>query len=224
MKKELFINPKISLNNFDIIRFFLATSVIYCHCFVIFLVVYIVLLLQTTGYILPYTQDHNLFFNNIYHYPRFTIYFLSGACVYIFRNTIIRSKSFAIIALAAAVSSFIWIKCVDQVLPIAGTYLLFYVAYHPGMQFYFFSKKGDYSYGLYLYAWPTAGNTALFGKSYEPFSFIFYSLSDCHFFCFCKLAYCRKQIHQNEKKEYFTKAFFAGFLITRFPGRAIDIV
>jgi peptidoglycan/LPS O-acetylase OafA/YrhL len=40
------------------------------------------------------------------------------------------------------------------VLPFAGAYLLFFIAYHPRIKLSSFAKKGDLSYGMYLYAWP----------------------------------------------------------------------
>lgn len=36
MNRQLLISHKIGANNFDIIRFFLASAVIFCHCFVIY--------------------------------------------------------------------------------------------------------------------------------------------------------------------------------------------
>ena len=40
------------------------------------------------------------------------------------------------------------------VFPIAGTYLLFFFAFHPAFRLHRFGKFGDFSYGVYLYAFP----------------------------------------------------------------------
>ena len=139
-----------------------------------FLVSYTVLFLQLQGYILPYIKSYNVFIGNPYFFPRFLTYFFAGACFYNYRSKIIKSEWMAMLAFTLLISSFIWIKCVDQVLPIAGSYLLFYIAYHPNLQFSEFSKKGDYSYGLYLYAWPLQQLTMHFLQPYlNPFRLFF---------------------------------------------------
>lgn len=139
-----------------------------------FIVVYGLLFFQLKGLIFPFKERNNIFLVNPYHLPRFISYFLAGACCYIFRERIIRSKFIAALAFIAIAFSFVWIKCVDLVLPIAGTYLLFYVAYHPFLQFSAFSKKGDYSYGLYLYGWPVQQVIMYFFGTYSnPFRIFF---------------------------------------------------
>jgi len=39
-------------------------------------------------------------------------------------------------------------------LPLFGTYILFYLAFHPRLKLHNFGRYGDMSYGIYLYAWP----------------------------------------------------------------------
>ena len=86
--------------------------------------------------------------------PRLMIYFFAGACFYLYREKIRRSNLLALFALIS-----IWVACreiqaLELILPVAGSYLLFYVAYHPQIKLSSFAKKGDLSYGMYLYAWP----------------------------------------------------------------------
>ena len=38
--------------------------------------------------------------------------------------------------------------------PLAGAYLLLFVAFRPGLAAANFARRGDFSYGLYLYAFP----------------------------------------------------------------------
>jgi peptidoglycan/LPS O-acetylase OafA/YrhL len=136
--------------------------------------VYVLLFLQMKGLILPFKKSTNLFFCNPFHYPRFLTYFLSGACFYIYRNKIPRNNLLAVLAFTAIAFSFIWVKCVDQVLPIAGSYLLFFIAYHQSLRYADFSSQGDYSYGLYLYGWPVQQVIMyFFGIHLNPFRFFF---------------------------------------------------
>ena len=80
-------------------------------------------------------------------------FFLAGACFYAFRDRIPRSRALAIGAavvwLAAALLHELW-----AVSPIVFTYLIFYVGYTPRARFKDFSRRGDLSYGIYLYGWP----------------------------------------------------------------------
>ncbi|QKJ30984.1 acyltransferase [Mucilaginibacter mali] len=86
--------------------------------------------------------------------PRLMVYFLAGACFYLYKEKIRRVDSIALIAFVITVISCVWIKAIDLVLPFTGTYLVFYLAFHPRIKFHSFAKKGDLSYGMYLYAWP----------------------------------------------------------------------
>ncbi|WP_018613328.1 acyltransferase family protein [Segetibacter koreensis] len=179
--------PQVGVNNslwtiqFEFICYLLVPVIAFLGFFkkkflfiVSFLVVYVILYLQLKGWILPFKESNNLFLGNTYHLPRFTTYFLSGACFYIFRAKIFKSNFFAILSFAAIAFSFVWVKCVDQVLPVAGSYLLFYTAYHPALQFSKFSKRGDYSYGLYLYGWPIQQVVMYFLAIHlNPFRFFF---------------------------------------------------
>jgi len=141
---------------------------------VAFIAAYLLLFFQGIGYVMPYKNNQSLFLGNPFFFPRFITYFFSGACFYIYRNKIVKTRLLTVAAFACAISSFIWIKCVDQVLPLAGTYLLFYIAYHPRLQFSQFSRKGDYSYGLYLYGWPIQQVVMYFLTSYlNPFRLFF---------------------------------------------------
>ncbi len=43
---------------------------------------------------------------------------------------------------------------IDIFLPICGSYILFYLAFTRRLRLQHFAKYGDFSYGLYLYAFP----------------------------------------------------------------------
>jgi peptidoglycan/LPS O-acetylase OafA/YrhL len=55
------------------------------------------------------------------------------------------------VLVVAAYIPLAWTVC----FPLAGTYLLFWFGYHPGIHLVNFGKRGDFSYGTYLYAFPT---------------------------------------------------------------------
>ena len=137
-----------------------------------FMMAFIVYYLQLKGFILPYKNSTNLFVGNAYNLPRFIMYFLSGALFYVYKNVIIRSNLLAIAAVFSLVLSFIWLKHIDQILPLAGGYLIFYIVFNPAIKTGNFAKYGDLSYGIYLYGWPVQAAVMYFLKdSINPYSF-----------------------------------------------------
>jgi peptidoglycan/LPS O-acetylase OafA/YrhL len=102
--------------------------------------------------------------------PRLLIYFLAGSCFYLYRNKIPRTNTIALVATVVTVLSCVWFKGLELVLPVTGTYLVFYMAFHPRIKLSGFAKKGDLSYGMYLYAWPVQQTiTYLLYKHLNPF-------------------------------------------------------
>ncbi len=121
---------------------------------VLMLISYMLLCLQTLGYIFPFKQSlSGGIIGNPYYYPRYFTYFLCGSCVYVFRNQIPRNAWLAVAALVLFLLSF-KLKLIDAIWPLSGTYLLFFAAYHHKYIFPKFAKYGDLSYGIYLYGWP----------------------------------------------------------------------
>lgn len=115
---------------------------------------HVLLGLQSVGYIFPFSEKlSGGIISNPYYYPRFFTYFLLGACVYLFKDSL--PRNFLIAALAAIIFLLGFkFQMVDILWPVSGTYLLFYFAYHPKLIFPNFAKHGDLSYGIYLYGWP----------------------------------------------------------------------
>ena len=88
-------------------------------------------------------------------WPRLAAFFLSGVLFHLYVDCIPHSARLAWIALAGIVfSAADQFQMLPLVLPICGTYLLFYVAYLPIPRLDRFASRGDFSYGLYLYAFP----------------------------------------------------------------------
>ncbi len=83
---------------------------------------------------------------------RLSCFFLSGVLFYQFRNKIPLNGKMAILSviiiLVTAKLGFFVIA-----IAIFGAYLVFYLSYHR-VTFENFAKKTDFSYGIYIYAWP----------------------------------------------------------------------
>ena len=89
--------------------------------------------------------------------PLFITYFLSGALFFLFRDRIPHSPW-----LLAAAALLVGLTLGDLplaglffvVLPTAGFYALFYLAFLPLGGLHAWARRGDFSYGIYLYAYP----------------------------------------------------------------------
>ena len=168
---------------------------------VAFFTAYLVLLLQQLGYIFPYKDKLHLWYGNPFFYPRFVTYFLAGACCYFYRDKIIRSRWLMIAAVAAMVFCFAIVKCVDQVMPVAGTYLLFFTAFNPRIKLQHFARHGDFSYGVYLYAWPVQQSVMFFLHSYlNPYRLFFIALAITMVLAFCSWHLIEKPFLKLKKK------------------------
>ncbi len=87
--------------------------------------------------------------------------FFSGAAFYVLKEHITLSRSFFWLCVIALLSSVIVNKdafFVVYVLTIA--YVLFYVAYIPSGFIRKYNQVGDYSYGIYIYAFPIQQSVA----------------------------------------------------------------
>lgn len=85
---------------------------------------------------------------------RLSTFFLSGMTYYFYRGRISASpKIFAASVAMLAAASFQppWF---GVLLPVLGSYALFYVAFQPKIKLHNFARYGDFSYGLYLFAFP----------------------------------------------------------------------
>ncbi|HTF81657.1 MAG TPA: hypothetical protein VL947_08025, partial [Cytophagales bacterium] len=125
---------------------------------------YALLLIFALSMTVLYFQDHQglmlygwetfPFIGKPDYFPRFLTYFLAGMCFNQYKDSIPRSKSLLIISVIGISLGFFVFKGVNLVLPLMGTYMLFYVAFTEIFTLKNFGKYGDFSYGLYVYAWP----------------------------------------------------------------------
>lgn len=84
---------------------------------------------------------------------RVTVFFLWGMTFYLYRDRIPHSRVLLGLTLAGLVLADL-AGVLTYVLPPLGGYALFYVAFSPAFGMQRFAKHGDFSYGLYLYAFP----------------------------------------------------------------------
>lgn len=98
------------------------------------------------------------FLGPIFGYPPFWArllpMYLAGVLFFLYRDRIPHNGNIAAAALgvlvAAAFIPMAWALC----FPLAGTYLIFWFGFHPGIRLTNFARYGDFSYGTYLYAFP----------------------------------------------------------------------
>ena len=78
--------------------------------------------------------------------------FTAGIVFYLYRERIPHRNILAIISVVVLICScfvpYTWVLCS----PLAGMYLIFWFAFHPGIRIHHFARYGDFSYGTYLYA------------------------------------------------------------------------
>jgi peptidoglycan/LPS O-acetylase OafA/YrhL len=88
------------------------------------------------------------------HWPRLLTYFLAGAVFYHYRRRIPLSPWLAGASILVCLAAFKASQGIHIALPIFGTYLIFFTAFHPGLRLHAFARRGDFSYGLYLFSFP----------------------------------------------------------------------
>jgi peptidoglycan/LPS O-acetylase OafA/YrhL len=82
-------------------------------------------------------------------------FFLLGAACYLFRARIKLSPPLAIFVLMVDLLLLRLLPHAGKPLfPFALSYFLLVVGFHPGLFARWFLRFGDFSYGLYIYAWP----------------------------------------------------------------------
>lgn len=87
-------------------------------------------------------------------WARLLPFYLAGAAYYFYRDLIPLSNAGALLALAGLVVGALFPPGLTPALPILGSYLIFWFAFHPRIRVTNAAKYGDFSYGVYLYAFP----------------------------------------------------------------------
>lgn len=96
-------------------------------------------------------------------YLEFIPYFAGGALVYLLRDRMPVSPFLMLTALLVLLLT-LKTDVFSQVFAILGSYLIIGVAYCRRLQFGNFAKKGDFSYGMYIYAFPVQQAVSQFSR------------------------------------------------------------
>ena len=111
---------------------------------------------------------------------RLSAMFFVGSALYVLRNRVpLDGRVFAVV-LAVVIASMFEKKVFGYCYPLALPYLVFYLAYVPGGLVRKFNRIGDYSYGIYIYAWPVQQMTAALVHGIKPLEmFVLAFLGTC---------------------------------------------
>ena len=86
-------------------------------------------------------------------FPPLLTAFLCGACFFLFQDKIVFTKRGVVLCFAAMAALLRWGVWPFLWLPFEA-YLLFAFAFTPRIRLHHFARYGDFSYGMYLYAYP----------------------------------------------------------------------
>lgn len=104
---------------------------------------------------LPFESGRTWFiFGSFNHYVEFTSFFLGGTVFYLYRERIPYSRRLLFVsAVALGLLAATGVGLLAG-LAVFGTYIVFYLGFTPTRRLSHFSARGDFSYGVYLYAFP----------------------------------------------------------------------
>ena len=106
--------------------------------------------------LLPYPHIFPLFLlSTPGRYPRFFLYFLTGCLFWLFRDRIRYTGMIFAVSVAGFVAA-ILVSSLAFLLAPCFAYIIFFTAFRCPSPLHHIARYGDFSYGLYLYAWPVA--------------------------------------------------------------------
>lgn len=109
----------------------------------------------------------------IYRLPAF---FLAGTCFYLYRHTIVLKRQYFFTFLTCSLFVYIFSKTATlYLIYFSLPYLLLYLAYVPKGFIRKFNNAGDYSYGIYIYAFPIQQSLSSYNLIDSPY--IMFSIS-----------------------------------------------
>ena len=80
--------------------------------------------------------------------------YLAGVVFLLYRDILPHTNDLAALSSLALVVGAVVPHGLAFALPLAGSYLLFWLAFHPSVKLNGWARYGDFSYGMYLYAFP----------------------------------------------------------------------
>lgn len=93
------------------------------------------------------TVSHYMFYKGL------LVPFLAGMCCYLYRDRI-PMKRYLVVASALGLIVSNYVGLFGPAVAIFGAYIGLWVAFSPSVRLNDFARRGDISYGLYIYAWP----------------------------------------------------------------------
>ncbi|MGV2927984.1 acyltransferase [Macrococcus capreoli] len=109
---------------------------------IIFLLILTSILTFATNHVIPVS---------LHNYLLLTSYFLAGSFIFIYQDKIQFNRNYLFVSIIGFILTYLFIEPFIAIL-IFGTYIIFYFAFFSPYKFYNFCKFGDFSYGIYIYA------------------------------------------------------------------------
>ncbi len=121
---------------------------------------------------------HHFYFPAGGQFDRLFFMFFTGASFYVLRERISLSRSwFWLAAMALILSVLVNRNAFFVVYQLTIAYVLFYLAYIPSGYIRRYNRMGDYSYGIYIYAFPVQQSIAAIAAGISSFSMLLISAS-----------------------------------------------
>ena len=93
-------------------------------------------------------------FGDVPHWAQLLPHFLAGTCAYSFRDRLRFTRGWAMLALAGLMLMLPFPLGRALASPTLGVYLAFYLAFTTDWRWPALTRRGDFSYGVYVYGWP----------------------------------------------------------------------
>lgn len=120
----------------------------------VFLVLYALRETQTlTGHVFFPNRELHLF-GNIASWSSLILYFLAGMLLHLYRDVVPYSRALFLACLGVLLVCALGLGHLEVGLPVCGSYVLLCLAFQRRLGLQRFARFGDFSYGLYLYAFP----------------------------------------------------------------------
>jgi len=110
-------------------------------------------LILAVGFMLVAMSDHYLGFPSSNGYRLFAMFF-GGACMFVWRDRVVLSHLWFGVMLGVTLLSMFYQPIFPAVYLLSIIYIVLYLAYVPSGVIRSFNNVGDYSYGIYIYAFP----------------------------------------------------------------------
>lgn len=121
---------------------------------VLLVCVFLLNLIPLSGHAIPLPDREFHLLGNPTKWIRLALFFLTGMAFYLFRERIRNTTLLLILSIVAVILGMIFPKWQAPTLAVAGSYLLLWFAFLPIPSLARFARHGDFSYGIYLFAFP----------------------------------------------------------------------